>query len=62
MQRIFNDEWSESGQIWSNPYRDVAQFAAGHRCKPFELVTARFAPCRDKMTHAEAAILNANRP
>jgi hypothetical protein len=20
MQRIFNDEWSESGQIWPNPF------------------------------------------
>jgi hypothetical protein len=64
MQRIFKDEWSESGQICSNPFATLPIL-------PLDIVANRlkWSPLRrvsrlasDKMGYADAAILNVNRP
>jgi hypothetical protein len=69
MQRIFNDEWSESGQIWSNP--PLPELGETKPILPLDIVAnrlkwpalrrvSRFAS--DKMGHADTTILNVNRP
>ncbi len=64
MQRIFNDEWCESGQIWSNPFGTqpilLLDIVANRLKWPTLRRVLRLAS--NKMDCADAAILNVNRP
>jgi hypothetical protein len=69
MQRIFNDEWSESGQIWPNP--PLPELGGTLPILPLDIVANRLKwsalrcvsrLASDKMGYADAAILNVNRP
>jgi hypothetical protein len=64
MQRIFNDEWSESGQIWSNPFGTQPILLLDIVAKRLKWGALRRVSrlASNKMGCADAAILIVHRP
>lgn len=64
MQRIYNDEWIESGQIWSNLLGTKPISLLGSVANRLKWRTLRRAPrlAGTKMGTADTASLKTNRP